>query len=125
MTGATYAALKGVHMTCAALSFLLFVLRGWSRFHGGSLHRARWARIAPHLVDTVLLAAAVAMAIQVFAVPAMRLFVLVKVAGALVYILLGMAAFRWLRTPGAQRGAWRAALAVFVALAAFAILKPL
>lgn len=124
MTGATYAALKGLHMTCAALSFTLFFLRGWSRFHGGRLHAARWARIAPHIVDTVLLSAAVAMAVQVFAVPAMRHFVLVKLAGAIVYILLGMAAFRWLRSQEARRRAWWAALAVFVVLAAFAIVKP-
>lgn len=124
MTGATYAALKGVHITCVALSFTLFFLRGWSRFHGGRLHTARWARVAPHLIDTALLTAALAMAIQVFAVPAMRQFVLIKLAGAVVYILLGMAAFRWLRSPGAQRRAWWTALAVFVALATFAVIKP-
>lgn len=124
MTGATYAALKGVHMTCAALSFTLFLLRGWSRFHGGRLHTALWARIAPHVIDTLLLAAAVAMAVQVFTVPAMRQFVLIKLAGTVTYILLGMAAFRWLRSPVARRGAWHAALAVFVALAVFAIVKP-
>lgn len=120
-----YAALKGVHMACAALSFTLFFLRGWSRFHGGRLHTARWARIAPHLIDTVLLTAAVAMAVQVFAVPAMRQFVLIKLAGAVLYILLGMAAFRWLRSRLAQRRAWWAALSVFVALATFAVVKPL
>ncbi len=123
MTGAAYAALKGVHMTCAALSHTLFFLRGWSRFQDGRLHMVRWARIAPHVIDTLLLTAAVAMALQVFAVPTMRHFVLVKLAGAIVCILLGMAAFRWLRSQEARREAWWAALAVFVSLAAFAIGK--
>lgn len=118
-----YLAIKHFHMTCAALSFGLFFLRGWSRFTDRAIHRTRWARILPHLVDSALLASALVLAYHVRDIPAMRAFVVVKAGGVVIYILLGMTAFRWAKSPAWQRRAWVAALLVFAGIVTVAFHK--
>ena len=57
-----YAALKSVHVSCVAVSYSLFFLRGvWALRDHVYLER-RWVRIVPHVVDTLLLLSAVALA---------------------------------------------------------------
>jgi uncharacterized membrane protein SirB2 len=56
-----YAALKAVHVTAVTLSGALFLLRAGWRFARPAAPFARAARIVPALVDTVLLASALAL----------------------------------------------------------------
>ncbi|XTZ40226.1 invasion regulator SirB2 [Salmonella enterica] len=44
-----------LHLTSAALTVSLFVLRYWWRWSGNPHLQARWVRVAPHCVDTLLL----------------------------------------------------------------------
>jgi uncharacterized membrane protein SirB2 len=58
-----YLALKHFHMTFAALSGFLFLLRGlWMLADSPTMQR-RWVRILPHLIDTALLLSAMALAV--------------------------------------------------------------
>ena len=57
--------LKSIHVTLACLTAVGFVLRGlWSIFDS-PLRQERWVRIAPHVVDTLLLAAGVTLAVRI------------------------------------------------------------
>ncbi|MGB5591316.1 MAG: SirB2 family protein, partial [Gammaproteobacteria bacterium] len=47
-----YPALKHLHVTCAALSLGLFLLRGWWMVRFPARLQRRWVRILPHVIDT-------------------------------------------------------------------------
>lgn len=114
---------KALHMTCAFVSFTLFVLRGLWRFTESPIARQRWTRIVPHLNDTLLLAAAITLAWRLVPFPAFHGFLAAKVGGLVVYILLGMTAFRWAATRRVQVVAWLMAQVAFFYIVAVAISK--
>jgi len=119
----SYLLLKSIHILCASLSYALFVLRGIWRLRGSPLAAQRWTRIVPHVNDTILLAAAIGMAGALAAYPAFHAFLATKVIGLLVYITLGMVAFRWAKTTRTRVIAWLAAQVVFFYIVAVAITK--
>ncbi|MBI1395301.1 MAG: regulator SirB [Betaproteobacteria bacterium] len=123
MTPAWYETVKWIHAGCAGTSYSLFFLRGVWRFRDSPRIRDRWVRVAPHLVDTVLLASALTLASQWLRVPAMHAFLLTKVLALVAYILLGMLAFRWGRTRSIRLTAWVGAQAVFLYIVGVAITK--
>jgi hypothetical protein len=57
-----YEALKGLRVACALIRYALFLLRGIWRFMGSRAVERRWVKVAPHINDTVLLAAALGLA---------------------------------------------------------------
>lgn len=118
-----YEAVKWLHAGCAATTWLLFLIRGLWRFRDSPLIRRRWVRVTPHAVDTVLLGSALVLASQWIGVPAMRPFLVAKVCALVVYILLGMAAFRWAGTRRAQVTCWLAAQCVFVYIVGVAVTR--
>ncbi len=118
-----YGVLKGIHMTCAVATYALFVLRGVWRFGGSDRAGARWVRVAPHAIDTVLLASALGMAWTLARFPAMHPFLLAKFLAVCVYIALGMVAFRFGRSPRIRLAAWIGAQAVFLYIVGVAISK--
>lgn len=118
-----YAALKWTHVTCAALSYCLFFVRGIWMMTDSALLRARWVRIVPHAVDTLLLASAVAMAVMIRQYPFVAPWLTGKVIALILYIGLGMAALRPGRTRAVRIGAWMAAQATFAYIVAVAIMR--
>lgn len=115
--------LRQVHMSFALASFSLFVLRGLWRFGGLPSGEARWVRVAPHVIDTVLLATALGLAANLVAYPALHGFLAAKVGGVIAYILLGMTAFRWGSTRGRRLAAWFGAQVVFLYILGVALTK--
>lgn len=115
--------LKLIHMSAAALSFTGFFLRGlWMR-QGSPRLSARWVKTLPHVVDTVLLATGIAMAVIIRQYPLVNGWLTAKLVGLLVYIGLGMVALRFGRSRGVRTVAWLAALAVFVYIVAVAVTR--
>lgn len=94
-----YAALKVLHVTCVVLSGAGFLARGALMFADSPLVRARALRLAPHVVDTTLLAAALSMAVLARLSPLAHPWLAAKIVGLLVYIVLGAVALR----PGRPR----------------------
>jgi uncharacterized membrane protein SirB2 len=118
-----YALVKAVHVGSVVLSGVLFVLRGVWLAAGSRLATARWARVVPHVNDTVLLAAAIWLAVNLGQAPGRDAWLTAKVAGLLAYIALGFLAMKpWLPARG-RVAAWVAALAVFGYIAAVALTK--
>lgn len=119
----TYLILRNLHVGAVAVSFGLFVLRGlWML---GAPHRlgARWVRIVPHVVDTVLLVSAIALAVQTFQYPLAQSWLTAKVLGLMVYILLGMVALRHGRTRSQRALAWISALTIFAYIVMVALTR--
>lgn len=84
-----YAHIRALHIACASLSITLFVLRGALQLTGRNWRRWRWLRIAPHVNDTVLLSAAVALALTSHQYPVAQPWLTAKVLALLVYIGIG------------------------------------
>lgn len=117
-----YATIKAVHLSAASLSIAGFVLRGVWMLRAPQRLRLRWVRIAPHVIDTVLLASALWLAWQLGA-DGTRGWLWAKVAGLLVYIVLGTVALKRGRTLGIRIGAFVTALATFAYIVSVAVTK--
>ncbi len=89
-----YVQLRLLHIFCASLSISLFLLRGVLQLTGVDWRRRRWLRIVPHVNDTVLLAAAIALSVMSHEYPVAQAWLSAKVIALLVYIVLGSIAFR-------------------------------
>lgn len=113
--------LKTVHITCVASSYMLFLLRGIWSLNGSPIMRQRWVRIVPHVVDTLLLASAIALAFSIEQYPFVDAWLTAKVIGLLLYIGLGSVALRFGRNKTMRISAWLAAQAVFVYIVLVAI----
>lgn len=118
-----YLVLKLVHVACALLSYGGFVVRGVWMIRGSPLLERRWVRVAPHVVDTVLLASAIAMAVMTRQYPFVHGWLGAKLLALLLYIALGTIALRQGRCRRIRIGAWIAAQGVFGYIVAVAITR--
>jgi len=116
-----YPFLKTLHISCAALSYTLFFLRGIWMLRGSPVMRQRWVKIVPHLVDSVLLASAIALAIILEQYPFVDSWLTAKVLALLLYIGLGFVALKYGRNKAERLSAWLAAQAVFAYIVLVAI----
>ncbi len=117
---ANYLLIKSVHMVCALVSISLFILRGiWMLVESPSLAR-RWVKIVPHVNDTLLLLSALLMVYASAQYPFVQAWLTAKVLALLVYILLGLVAFRFARSKVTRAFAWISALFVFAYIVAVA-----
>jgi uncharacterized membrane protein SirB2 len=109
-------------MGAAALSVSLFALRGAWMLRSPQRLRRRWVRIAPHVIDTVLLVSALWLAWQLGA-EGTRGWLWAKVAALIVYIALGTVALKRGRTRDVRIAAFAAALATFGYIVSVAVTK--
>ena len=78
-----------LHMTLAVLSISLFTLRFiWTLANSSNL-QAKWVKITPHIVDTLLLAIGVTMAVQYSINPVEQLWLGEKILAVIAYIFTG------------------------------------
>jgi uncharacterized membrane protein SirB2 len=118
-----YPLLKHLHVSCVLVSISFFFLRGiWMMCDSPMLAR-RWVRIVPHVVDTALLASAIALAFALELNPLATPWLAAKIAGLVIYIALGVIALRRGRTRGVRIAAWVAALAVFAYIVSVAVTR--
>ncbi|MBV8468992.1 MAG: SirB2 family protein [Burkholderiaceae bacterium] len=115
--------LKLVHQCAVALSVTGFTLRGAGALAGACWVRSRPARTLPHLIDSVLLLSALALAYTVGFTPANSPWLLAKLLALPVYIGLGVVALRPQSPPGLRLLAWLAALLVLAYIVSVAISK--
>ena len=118
-----YTGLKHLHVALVAASGVGFLLRGVLMLRASPWLQARWLRIAPHVVDTGLLASAIALVV-IGAYDVLRTpWLLTKIVLLVVYIVLGTIALKRGRTPQMRTVAFVAALAVFAGIVATALTK--
>lgn len=118
-----YIAIKHLHIACAMSSGSLFLLRGiWMLRESAMLNR-RWVKIAPHVVDTLLLGSALTMAIWSGQYPFVHSWLTAKILALMAYIVLGSIALKRGRTKTVRVYAFVAALATFVYIVLVAVTK--
>jgi uncharacterized membrane protein SirB2 len=118
-----YLAVKQLHVACVALSIAGFAARGLLMLAGSPLLQAKFVRIAPHVVDTLLLASAAWLAWMLHQYPFVHGWLTAKVLGLLAYIALGMVALRRGRTKAVRAGAFAGALLAVAYVVAVALNK--
>ena len=118
-----YQSLKHLHMGFAGLSGVFFLLRGAWMLAESPLLQRRWVRIVPHIVDTGLLASAVALAVWSAQYPFAQSWLTAKVVALLAYIVLGMIALKHGRTRRIRGAAYVAATLVFLYIVGVAASK--
>ena len=118
-----YSLLKLIHQSAAALSFAGFFARGLGMLADLSWIRGRPARTLPHVVDTVLIVSAIALAWLARLSPANAPWISAKIAALLIYIALGLVALRLGRTKGVRATAWIAAMLTFGYIVSVAVTK--
>ncbi len=116
-----YSLLKQIHLTTIVITLTLFVLRGVWMMADSPRLRARWARIVPHLNDTLLLASGIVLAVLIRQYPLVNGWLTAKFFALIAYIMLGTIALRRGRTKTQRVVAWVAALLVFGYMAAVAV----
>lgn len=112
-----------VHVFCVILTITGFVLRGIWMMTGSPLLKARWVRIAPHVVDTLLLAAGADLALQIHQYPFVNGWLTAKTLAVVAYIGLGTVALKRGRTWRIRVAAWVGALLVLGYIVAVAVTR--
>lgn len=82
-----------MHVALAYLTVVGFVVRGIWSLTDSPLRTQRWVKIAPHVIDTLLLALGVAMAISLSISP-LEGWLAAKLLGLLAYIGFGVLTMR-------------------------------
>ena len=118
-----YLAVKHLHMACAALSGSLFLLRGAWMLRASPMLQRRWVRIAPHVIDTTLLASALVLVFRSGQYPFAQPWLGAKVCALVLYIVLGTVALKRGRTPQVRALAFGAAVLTFLYIVAVAVTR--
>ncbi|SAK87192.1 hypothetical protein AWB76_06140 [Caballeronia temeraria] len=112
----SFLTLRAIHMACAGLSIAGFVLRWIWMLTNSRLLTARATKIFPHIVDTLLLLSAIAL-VAIIGFSANAAWLGAKIAGLVVYIVLGTFALKRGRTKGARAVYGVLAIIVFAFIA--------
>ena len=89
---ASYATFRHVHISCAVVSVSLFVVRGILHLRGNNWRKGNWLYVLPHFNDTLLLGAAITLAVMSGQYPWEQAWLSAKVVALLAYIGLGRVA---------------------------------
>lgn len=119
----TYLMLKYLHIGCVVLSGAGFFLRGLWMLGNSPRLQQRLVRVLPHIVDTILLASAIAMAIISAQYPFAVAWLTAKLVGLLIYIGCGTMALKRGRTPSQRAFFFVAALLAFAYIVAVALTR--
>lgn len=113
--------LKSIHIACATSIYILFFLRGIWSMNGAPVMQSRWVKRVPHVVDTLLLISAIALAFAIHQYPFKDAWLTAKVIGLLLYVSLGFIALRNGINKHIRILAWLAAQAVIAYIVLVAI----
>ena len=119
----SYADVRLIHITCVGLSLAGFIVRGVLMLRGSPWLHHRLVRTLPHINDTILLSAAIGLSIMSGQYPWNRGWLAAKITALLVYIALGMVAFRFGSTLRVRVCAWLGAIVVLVWMISVARLR--
>jgi len=96
-------------------------LRGIWKLNGSAIMSQRWTRIVPHIVDTLLIVSAIALAVSIRQYPFVDAWLSAKVIALLLYIGLGFVALKYGRSRTVRFSAWIIAQLVFAYIVLVAI----
>lgn len=118
-----YSIARHIHIVCVILSIAGFFARGLLMMRDSPLLAHPWLKVVPHVNDTILLAAAIALTVLTGQYPFIDAWVTAKIFGLIAYIILGSVALRAGRTKRIRTAAWLAALGAFGYVASVALTR--
>lgn len=116
-------ALKHIHLTAVGLSIALFLGRGLYVQAFQRRPASKALRVLPHVIDTLLLASALALAFAIGQYPFVHGWLTAKLLALIAYIVLGIVALDPQRVPAIRWPAFIAALVVFTYIVGVALTK--
>ena len=119
----SYLLFKHAHMGLAALSGALFLVRGLWMLAASPMLQKRWVKSVPHVIDSLLLLTAVALAWWAGLSPAAHPWLAAKIGGLVAYIVLGSVALKYGKTRWTRGCALIGALACFGYIVTTAVTK--
>jgi uncharacterized membrane protein SirB2 len=111
-----FPSVRSVHVAAALTSGALFALRGLAMWRGSGVGMSAPVRWASYAIDTILLAAAVALAYWLQLVPLVDRWLTTKLALVVLYVVLGSLALKRAPTRATRRLSLVLALLVFLAV---------
>lgn len=118
-----YSTLETIHVACVVASGAGFLLRGALMLADSPLLATRFARIAPHVVDSALLAAGVTMAVIGHISPLAHPWLATKIGALAAYIVLGSIALKRGRTRAVRGVALAAAVGTYAYIVGVALTR--
>lgn len=119
-----YMAIKHAHMMFAIISITLFMLRAWLAVPAPERIKSKLLKIAPHIIDTLLLAMGVWLAVLTKQIPFDNSpWLTAKVIGLVLYIIVGTIAIKRGKTRSQRLIATFASIAIFAYIYGAAISK--
>lgn len=106
----SYFVVKQLHVTAATLSIVFFMLRAWWSVTSSGRLQWRWVKIAPHVIDTILLVCGI---ILTFMLGGLQPWIVAKLIALVLYIVVGTIAIKRGKTPGSRAAAALIAIAIF------------
>ena len=112
---------KLIHLGAAVISILGFIVRGYWRLTHPYKLKSKFVKIAPHIVDIILLVSATLLILQIEQYPFVHDWLTAKIIALVVYILLGMVTMRFARTHLVQFAAYVGAIITFIYIVSVAL----
>lgn len=106
--------LKQIHVVCAALTFISFTVRVYWRHTDSNYLRSKAVRIGPHVIDFFLLLTGLTLAIRYYGAFYQQPWLLLKLLGIILYIILGSVALRLGKSARSRLAAAVGAWMVFI-----------
>lgn len=113
--------IKIVHVTCVILSITGFCGRGLLKFSNSNLLSQRWLRIAPHVIDAILLLSAGTLVYLLRLNMLQQPWILAKIFALIGYIALGLVTLRFAKSQSVRLASFIAAILVFIYIASVAM----
>ncbi len=107
-----YPMLKHLHLTAVAISVVFFIARGLGMMMDAQWLQRKLVKIAPHVVDTILLLTAISLTFAINQYPFQESWLTAKVIGLIAYIGLGVVALKVGSTKPIRIAAFFAAITV-------------
>lgn len=118
-----YYLIKNIHIASVILSLAGFILRGIWMIRASEILSYRAVKILPHIIDTALLLSALILIFIIDQYPFYHHWLTVKVVALIVYIFLGLLAFKWAKTKASKVIYWLLAMFMFLYIISVAITK--
>ena len=115
-----YPQIRAVHIAAVIASGLLFLVRGGAVQLGASWAMAAPLRYLSYTIDTVLLTAALMLAVIIQQFPFVQGWLTAKVLLLVVYVVLGSFALKRGRTRAVRTSCWIAALLIYLFIVSIA-----
>ncbi len=118
-----YMLVKHMHMTLALVSVILFICRFILSFIGSALLKKKWLKIAPHIIDTLLLISAVLLMVLIAQYPVQSPWLTEKLVLVIAYIVVGFTCLKWCRNKLTKLVSFVCAMGVLALIGKLAVTK--